>query len=318
MRILQKEITADLVKLGEKIKLDQPTPTYDKLKNGDFIGLPRADFLEKLEEAAKELGEEESLTERIVDPAQKWIERFQEVAVENVEDIDDFLKGKLSEEESELIPATEDVKTKLNIGDKFKLKGKVTNIDSQESSKKKGSYNSITVEFPFNFDFGNQKNRFTTYFSLKDGETQPFKIDDEITVEVELKQIKGKKPEKEGDLPVVYYGLYFESPDGFKKQDTEYANFAYEKAILKNMIGEIPATESAEQNQLDKPELEPGQENIDPDNSPEKGDDPAVEGKAADPPKEEGDPAIESAIEDDIDFDYDNEEIEDDEEYIIG
>ncbi|MCK5611253.1 hypothetical protein KAR91_55800 [Candidatus Pacearchaeota archaeon] len=241
-RDIQKGITADFVKLGEKAAPEILTPVYDKLKNGDFVNLPASEFIDKLKESAKELGVEESLTESIIDPANAWKEKREEVASEGVdtgtEEVDDFLDGE------EI--ALEDVKTKLNIGDKFKLKGKVSHIDTQESSKKKRNYNSITVEFPFNFDWGGKTNsRYTAHFTLKDDESHPFKIGDEITLDVKLQEFKGKKPKKEGDPPIVYYGLYFESPDGFRKQKSEHVSFASERVVLEHMEGEVPATESS-------------------------------------------------------------------------
>lgn len=338
-RDLQKSITTDLVKIGEAPPVVPemiPTPVYDQLKTGAFIDLPAAEFIEKLKEAAGELGVSDSLTVDIIDPANAWKNKREGVATEGVTQdqaeidyVDKFLNDDMpivdestheddpdtatesAGEELEDI-ALEDVQTKLNIGDKFKLKGKVYNIDNQESAKKKGNYNSITIEFPFNFDWGRKHStRFTTHFTLKDDGSHSFKIDDETTLDVELREIKGKKPEKEGDPPIVYYGLNFESPEGFKKQDSEYVNFASEKSVLKHMIGSGVATESAESGDP-KTEPDPALEGANleakkPETEAEVESEAGAEGEQ----KEAGtDPATESAtesVEDEIEFDYDED-----------
>ena len=221
------------------------SPTFDKLKNGDFIDLPANEFEEKLIEAAKELGVEDSLTMDIIGPAIEWKERREGVANEGVDPDLEGNDGTPHEELDDI--ALEDVKTKLNIGDKFKLSGKVSHISSEESDKKtRGNYHSIDIEFPFNNDWVRQNSRFSTHFRLKDDEKNPFKIGDEVTLNAEIKEIKGRKP-KDGDTPLVYYGVSFKSPEGFTDPQEDYVNFAPEKSVLKHMIGEVPATESTDQ-----------------------------------------------------------------------
>ncbi len=300
-RNLRKEIALDLARLGEEKEAEAPTPVYDKLKNGDYLDLPADEFIDKLKEAAKELGEEETLTERIIEPANKWKEKREQVAVEGVEDVDcvdAFLKGEMpspekeadpdeeepelepategtspssDEELSELEPATEDVKTKLSIGDKFRLKGKVSRISEESTAKKSRKDNkTINIEFPFNHDWGNY--RVSVYFERKDDSEIPFKIDDEITLEAEIVQAKVRKPKSDTAAPAVYYGIHFEAPEGFVKHQKDYCDFVSESAILKNMTDHEPAVESADpdngQSDQENPQVEPEEE-------PEK--DPATE-----------------------------------------
>lgn len=241
------EDTQDVITSLERKSKGKETPTYNQLKSGDFIDLPANEFIERLKEAAKELGVEESLTMDIIDPANIWKDKREGIANEGVDPEIDYVKNFLDGQEpaeTELI-ALEDVETKLNIGDKFKLKGKVSQVNNDESTIKKHTYKSIAVEFPFNNDWVKTNRKFLTYFTLKDGEI-PFKLNDDITLGAELREIKGKKPEKEGDAPIVYYGLNFESPEGFKRQNSDYVDFASEKAVLKHMIGAGVATESSE------------------------------------------------------------------------
>ncbi len=95
------------------------SPTYDKLKNGDFLDLPAAEFVEKLKEAAKELGEEDSLTGRIIDPAMSWKEKREGVAVEGVDTdyLDDFLNGVVLPETETANESVDDIEVELIINE---------------------------------------------------------------------------------------------------------------------------------------------------------------------------------------------------------